>query len=96
MGALVLTSLMVTAIGRLVFAGTKLDNLFFLVTLGALISIVGQFGDLMLSSIKRDLGIKDMGSVLPGHGGLLDRFDALLFVLPAVWYLARISDFFLF
>ncbi len=63
--------------------------------LGILVALVAPLGDLAESLVKRDLGIKDMGSVLPGHGGLLDRFDALLFVLPAVWYLSRISDFFL-
>jgi phosphatidate cytidylyltransferase len=63
--------------------------------LGLVVALVAPLGDLAESLVKRDLGIKDMGSVLPGHGGLLDRFDALLFVLPAVWYLARISDFFL-
>jgi phosphatidate cytidylyltransferase len=63
--------------------------------LGILVALVAPLGDLAESLVKRDLGIKDMGSILPGHGGLLDRFDALLFVLPAVWYLARISDFFL-
>jgi phosphatidate cytidylyltransferase len=63
--------------------------------LGILVALVAPMGDLAESLVKRDLGIKDMGSILPGHGGLLDRFDALLFVLPAVWYLARISDFFL-
>jgi phosphatidate cytidylyltransferase len=62
--------------------------------LGLLVALVAPLGDLAESLVKRDLGIKDMGSILPGHGGLLDRFDALLFVLPAVWYLARVSDFF--
>ena len=65
------------------------------VKLGLLVALVAPLGDLSESLVKRDLGVKDMGSILPGHGGLLDRFDALLFVLPAVWYLARVSDFFL-
>jgi phosphatidate cytidylyltransferase len=63
--------------------------------LGLVVALVAPLGDLAESLVKRDLGIKDMGSILPGHGGLLDRFDALLFVLPAVWYLVLVSDFFL-
>ena len=62
--------------------------------LGLTVAVMAPLGDLCQSMIKRDLGIKDMGSVLPGHGGLTDRFDALLFVLPAVYYVAKLSDFF--
>jgi phosphatidate cytidylyltransferase len=64
------------------------------IKLGIVVAIAAPLGDLCESLIKRDLGVKDMGSLLPSHGGFLDRFDALLFVLPAVYYLARFSDFF--
>jgi phosphatidate cytidylyltransferase len=57
-----------------------------LILLGLLVSAGGQLGDLMLSSIKRDLGIKDMGVTIPGHGGLLDRFNSLLLVAPATFH----------
>ncbi len=58
--------------------------------LGLVAGVVAPVGDLFESLLKRDLGVKDMGSIIPGHGGLLDRFDALLFVLPATYYVGRI------
>jgi phosphatidate cytidylyltransferase len=85
-GALVLTTLLVALLGHFVFQETPVDTALHLTTLGVIISVVGQLGDLMLSSIKRDLGIKDMGATIPGHGGLLDRFDSLILVTPAVFH----------
>jgi phosphatidate cytidylyltransferase len=56
--------------------------------LGLLVAAGAFLGDLCESMIKRDLGVKDFGSLLPGHGGVLDRFDGLLFCLPIAYYLA--------
>ena len=61
--------------------------------LGITVAIAAPIGDLCQSLVKRDLGVKDMGTLLPGHGGVLDRFDALLFVLPSVYYLVRVVIF---
>jgi phosphatidate cytidylyltransferase len=56
------------------------------------VAVAAPLGDLCESMVKRDLGIKDMGSVLPGHGGLFDRFDGLLFALPVAFYLCRLLN----
>lgn len=86
LGALCLTTLLTVATGPMFFAGTVLAEWHHLVILGLVISAVGQLGDLMFSSIKRDLGVKDLGAAIPGHGGMLDRFDSLVPVAPAVFH----------
>jgi phosphatidate cytidylyltransferase len=86
LGALVLTTPLVAVIAHFIWRDTALDSAIRLIGLGIIISVVGQFGDLMLSSIKRDLGLKDTAKLIPGHGGLLDRFDSLILVAPAVFH----------
>lgn len=58
--------------------------------LGALVAVAAPAGDLFESLLKRDLGIKDMGRMMPGHGGALDRIDGMLFVLPVSYLLLRL------
>jgi phosphatidate cytidylyltransferase len=85
-GALVLTTIFTMTLGHFIFRGTAMGAFLPLFIFGAGLSILGQFGDLLLSSIKRDAGIKDIGSMIPAHGGLLDRFDSLVLVPPAAFH----------
>jgi phosphatidate cytidylyltransferase len=58
--------------------------------LGLVVGVATAIGDLCESVVKRDLGVKDMGNILPGHGGVLDRMDGILFAMPAAWYLSLV------
>ncbi len=60
-----------------------------LILTGIIVGVGGQLGDLSISVIKRDLGIKDMGAVLEGHGGILDRIDSLIYVAPLFFHMVR-------
>ncbi len=58
---------------------------------GAIGSVVSQIGDMAASAIKRNKGIKDYGTLIPGHGGILDRFDSVIFIAPIVYYMLYFS-----
>ena len=90
-GALVLTTTLMATLGHFVFRGTAMDHPALLILLGVLISVLGQLGDLVLSSIKRDIGVKDIGVAIPGHGGLLDRFDSLVLVPPVIYHFVSLN-----
>jgi phosphatidate cytidylyltransferase len=62
------------------------------IQLAAAVAIAAPLGDLAESMLKRSLGTKDFGNILPGHGGVLDRFDCFLFVLPAAYYVSRLLN----
>lgn len=66
------------------------DNYGLMILATLFLSIMGQFGDLIESALKRYYGVKDSGKILPGHGGILDRFDSMLLVMPLMKLLAII------
>jgi phosphatidate cytidylyltransferase len=81
--------------GQVVFAGGQPRpgiNPLTLGLMGLALSVVAQIGDLSASTLKREAGFKDSGKVFPGHGGVLDRFDALFFTIPLAYLMVRVAD----
>jgi phosphatidate cytidylyltransferase len=87
LGALVGSTAIMLLLGPFVFTEPPLADWRTLAAIGLLLGALSQLGDLMLSAVKRDIGIKDLGTLIPGHGGLLDRFDSLVLATPAYYHL---------
>jgi len=87
----VVTAVIAAVIARFTFAEYLSTPMAILIGVAA--SVVGQFGDLVESMIKRDADIKDTSGAIPGHGGVLDRFDSLLFTAPLIYYFLKFVIF---
>ncbi len=83
----ILGSGLISALFGLFISSDKIIALFIL---GAFTSVISQLGDLTASKIKRYTGVKDFGYIIPGHGGILDRFDSVLFTAPTIYYMFKL------
>jgi len=85
-----LGGLIFTVVFALIVAIVFKFSIFLLMLLAIVVNIFAQLGDLAESAIKRQAKIKDSGTILPGHGGVLDRFDSTFFAIPAVYFLLNL------
>ena len=85
-GAFVVAVALIMVLAHAIFRGTNIADWPKLVMLGVFVAIAAQLGDLVLGSIKRDLGLKDLARFLPGHGGVTDRVNSLLLVAPIAFH----------
>lgn len=84
-GAIVLNLLLLFVFNKFFFENGSTLSYVTVAVLSLVLSVVSMFGDLAASTIKRNFGIKDFGNLLPGHGGIMDRFDSALFVMPTLY-----------
>jgi phosphatidate cytidylyltransferase len=84
-GAILLNVLLLFIFKRFFFESDSQLSYITVIFLSLILSVISMFGDLAASTIKRNFGIKDFGKLLPGHGGIMDRFDSALFVMPVLY-----------
>lgn len=84
-GAVLLNVLLLFVFNKFFFEGESILSYITVIFLSIVLSVISMFGDLAASTIKRNFGIKDFGKLLPGHGGIMDRFDSALFVMPVLY-----------
>lgn len=85
LGAVVVCEILLVVFNKYVFTEPSKLSYIAVLILSVILSVSGMFGDLAASTIKRNFGIKDFGNLLPGHGGIMDRFDSLLFIMPVLY-----------
>lgn len=83
-GSMIIALIYAYALNKL--AGLEISYIY-IALIGLILSILSQIGDLSASSIKRTVGIKDFGNLIPGHGGMLDRIDSIIFIAPFAYFL---------
>ncbi len=85
LGEILLNVLLLFVFNKYFFDGKSVLSYGIVIVLSIVLSVISMFGDLAASTIKRNFGIKDFGKILPGHGGIMDRFDSVLFVMPVLY-----------